>query len=247
MLAVVGALWASSGVSAAGATHAELLPNLVTMRFEDLQVVVSAGVKRLRFSNTVGNRGPGALELFPVKEDCDGDGVYSDDRAAYQRPFIDTDDDGVFDRDVDAPGAPVAVGCFFFHGEHDHWHLEDFARYELRVRVSTGERVALARKVSFCVRDSLAAFDVPGQPATVYYGDCHRSSTTGMSVGWADIYQGSLPGQSLNVTGLPDGRYCLVSTADPHGRLSETDQTDNVQTLRLRLHGNSVSTAGLAC
>ena len=47
---------------------------------------------------------------------------------------------------------------------------------------------------------------------------------TGLSIGWADYYGSTLPGQELDIRGLPDGRYCLRNEADPADRLDESDE-----------------------
>ena len=134
-----------------------------------------------------------------------------------------------------------------FHPAHDHWHLQRFARYELR-SVATDAVVAASPKVSFCVRDSLAAFpDVPGFSAFAYYGQCARNSITGLSVGWADWYAAFLPGQDLDVTGLPNGRYCLTSTADPRDGIDEADETNNARSRLLRLTDGAVEDLGVGC
>ena len=46
---------------------------------------------------------------------------------------------------------------------------------------------------------------------------CQSISTQGISAGWADAYVLTLPGQSLDVTELPRGSYCLTTRADPTG------------------------------
>jgi hypothetical protein len=49
----------------------------------------------------------------------------------------------------------------------------------------------------------------------------------GESIGHGDIYQRYLPGQWIDVTGVPDGGYCLVTTADPGGQPVESSDADN--------------------
>jgi hypothetical protein len=229
-------------VSVASASRAEpLLPNLRTRPFTGIEIRVKEGVRRLRFANAVGNDGTGVLELFPKREDCNDNGDFSDDRVAYQRLYADTDGDGVFDRDVDRRKGSFPVGCMTFHPAHDHWHLEDFARYQLFRKTASGALVASATKVSFCVRDGFRFRPkLAGSPAQPYYGACSRRSTMGLSVGWADVYGADLPGQSLRITELPDGRYCLVSTADPSDRLVETDETDDSLSTLLGIRGTHV-------
>ncbi len=57
----------------------------------------------------------------------------------------------------------------------------------------------------------------------------------GLSIGWADTYDASLPGQSLAVAGLPAGNYCLISRADPVNRIDELSDTNNNRRTRLHL------------
>ena len=188
------------------------------------------------------------LELFPVADDCDGDGDPQDDRSVYQRLYVDTNGNGMFDRGVDEAAAEEPfVGCMFFHPEHDHWHVEDFARYVL-TKPKDGRVVALSDKVSFCVRDSIARWQgLPGAPGAPYYRDCTQDGTTGMSVGWADLYGAELFGQSIELTGVPDGRYCLTSISDPSGRIVERREDDNSRTILIRIRGSSVRQIGTGC
>jgi len=237
---------ANATASERGRGDQVLRPNLVTMPFGDVSIARASGVRELRFANTVGNRGPGVLELLPVADDCDGDGDPQDDRSAYQRLYGDTDGDGVFTRGVDQPARERFVGCMVFHPQHDHWHLEEFARYVL-TEPSTGRVVALSDKVSFCVRDSFVAWTLPGAPAQPYFGECTQDGTTGMSVGWADWYGADLYGQSLDITGLADGRYCLRSLADPSRRIVERRDDDNRRSLLIRIRVSTVRSLAGPC
>ncbi len=230
-----------------GPTAQVLRPNLVTLPIGDLSIVRKGGARLLRFANAVGNRGPGVLELFPVADDCDGNGDPQDDRSVFQRLYADTNGNGVFDRGVDEAAAEGFAGCVFFHPQHDHWHLEDFARYVLS-KPKNGRVVALSDKVSFCMRDSIARWRrLPGAPRAPYYGECTQDGTTGMSVGWADVYSADLYGQSIALRGVPDGRYCLTSIADPSGRIDETVDGDNDRSLLIRVRGREVRQIGTEC
>jgi hypothetical protein len=245
--AVVGALVAIPAFGSARLAPSELMPDLSTMPFGGISIRHEGGRTVLRFGNTVGNQGLGVLELRPRRRDCDGDGDVSNDRLAIQRIYEDTDASGAFERGTDLIARTVEVGCMVFHPAHDHWHLQGFARYELR-SMATGAVVAASPKVSFCARDSLPAFpDLPGFSAFPYYGACSRNSITGLSVGWADLYEASLPGQDLDVTGLPNGRYCLTSVADPKDRIDEADETNNARTRLLRLRDGAVEDLGANC
>jgi hypothetical protein len=221
----------------------ELLPDLVTLPMP--AVVMPRHPKRdlLRLSNEIGNQGAGPLEIFPsdVSENCDGDGDPDNDRMAYQRIYNDSSDPdsiGFFDRNADTAGATERqAGCMIFHPQHNHWHFDNFSRYRL-YREDTGRLVARNAKVSFCVIDSDTPFPTPhpGHPTLPYFPTdqgCTATATEGLSIGWADIYGYYLPGQQLNVSGVKKGNFCLVSTADPHDQLSESNENNNTYWTRL--------------
>jgi hypothetical protein len=46
-------------------------------------------------------------------------------------------------------------------------------------------------------------------------------------VGWGDIYHRRLPGQSIDITDLPDGTYRLWATADQAGFFRESNDANN--------------------
>ncbi len=241
---------AASFASAQAGTGEELLPDLTTLRPMHLRATEHPDKRRLRFTNSVGNKGRGPLEIYPESDpdgsDCDGDGATQDDREAFQRVFEDANANQQFDREVDVEARTEATGCTVFHQAHDHWHLEDFAAYKLR-REDTDRIVARAPKVSFCLRDNVRSFPEPGSPQDPYYEGCTRSSTQGLSVGWTDIYLYVLPDQDLDITGLPPGRYCLISRADPAGRLDEADNANNLASALLRLGRDSVRNLRSEC
>ena len=201
----------------------------------DLDLDRSEGKLYLRLTNEIGNRGRGPLEIYPdpTGHDCDGDGNFANDRDTYQRIFLDSNADDVFNRAQDTGSADLRFGCQRFHPPHDHWHLLDFTRYKL-VRVRSGHTAARSTKIGFCIIDTGHRFaGLPGSPAAPYYpagsADCDRDSVDGLSVGWTDTYAFSLPGQEVNVTGLRRGRYCLVSKADPANVLRESDSSNNAR------------------
>ena len=231
-LLVAGA--ATAPVAVAG-SPTRLRPDLVTLRLSQRDLFLNRSAKRLflRLTNEIGNRGRGPLEIYPSPspQDCDGDGNPANDRDTYQRIFLDSNADHVFDRGQDTESVARLFGCERYHPPHDHWHLLDFTRYKL-VRERSGRTVVRSTKIGFCIIDSDHSFaSLPGSPARPYYPagsrDCDRDSIDGLSVGWSDSYAYSLPGQRLDVTGLRRGRYCLVSRADPSNLLRESDNSNN--------------------
>jgi hypothetical protein len=253
----IGVLIASAPSARAGAA-VTLSPDLVTLPIteDDLLVERRGGKVLLRLSNEVANLGVGPLEVFPspASTNCDGDGDPANDRDASQRIYADADGDGRFTSGVDGVGVERRFGCVRYHPAHDHWHVLEFAAYALRreprrgVTGSGGRLVAGSRKVGFCVTDNRRAFPGSGSPAAPGYPvdpggstGCDAGTTQGLSVGWADIYVLALPGQQLDVTDLPRGRYCLVSSVDPSNLFTELDDANNVRSARISLRPRKLS------
>jgi hypothetical protein len=234
-----------AAASASGGPPA-LAPDLVTLAIKQENLLIAPdeqGRIVMRLSNEIGNRANGPLEVFPgpASTDCDHDGDPVNDRDASQRIFADTNGSGGYEGGVDAVESERAFGCMRYHPAHDHWHVLDIARYELR-REATGELVAHARKVGFCFTDTRLAFpSVVSPPEAIYpIGSaqptgCDANSTQGISPGWADLYAFALPGQQLLVGGLPRGKYCLTSRADPLDLIEELNEGNNVRRVRLTL------------
>jgi hypothetical protein len=225
----------------------QLLPNVQAFAPFDLSVERGGNKRRIRLSAEVANAGAGPLEIFPIADDCDGDGNFEDDRSGYQRVFADADGDGVFTRDVDVISSSTFAGCFLYHPEHGHWHFEGWARYDLS-RLSDGKVLASSGKVSFCVIDTSHPYPgLPGSPVSSYYVRCDADATEGLSVGWSDVYAAGLAGQTVNVNRVRDGTYCLSVTADPDDVLSENDEADNRVGTTVVLAGATISDLGTSC
>jgi hypothetical protein len=226
-----------------------LLPDLVTLGISRHDIVVEKRGKHrfLRLSNTVGNRGNSPLDIVsdPPSGDC-GENEYD----AVQRFFVDSNLSGHYDEgdEMAEPGDWLHFGCMRFHDApgHLHWHVLDFARYQLR-RAKTG-RLVESKKVGFCVIDTEQPFpSLPGSPSKPYYpqgegcGGLDKEGvptppvSEGLSIGWADVYFFGLPGQSMEITDLHRGRYCLISKADPTNMIAESNDSNNTHTIRLKL------------
>lgn len=209
-----------------GQADPPLLPDLQTLSPTRLQITYSSytDTTLLRLTNSVWNSGYGPLELW---------GKISDDGLSHQVV------QRVFDRNGDYQEREV--GEFIFHPGHNHWHLDSFALYELWSLQSDGtldQVVATSDKVSYCLRD-IHREPHPDQATYMGYGTCSYGRQ-GLSVGWADVYDYYLPGQSIDISGLPDGSYALISTADPFNLIQETDETNNAAVLFLEIEGRSL-------
>ncbi|MDQ4131649.1 MAG: lysyl oxidase family protein [Actinomycetota bacterium] len=245
-LAVVVAGLAAVPANASHTSNGELLPDLQTLEPADLTIGTVSGRKAVRLSNTIGNNHTGPLEVFPGTTDCDNDGVADNSRTAFQRIYRDANGNGTFNRGIDPESRTVSAGCMIYHEEHSHWHFEGFSEYALYRLDGQGRRgplVGVSKKTSFCIGDFAGRqWALAGAPNTGYYGTCTRTSTQGLSVGWADIYQYYLEGQSITLPlNTNRGWFCLVSTADPENRLVETDNTDNTESIRFSLSGSRIN------
>jgi hypothetical protein len=244
---------AFGGVPAAhSAVGDALLPDLRTL--PPAELYLNSDGTELRLSNTVGNRGVGPLEIFPEPTaggDCDGDGDVDNDREAFQRVYKDSADPGsigFFDYHFDTRSSVRPVGCMIFHPVHNHWHFEDFAYYALRDE--SGRVVSRSTKVSFCIADGSKVFPrIPGAFPYVWYpvpsGTCTATSTEGLSVGWADTYTAATQGQSIDISDVPAGTYCLVSRADRHNVLRETRNNNNAHLTPIALDPSAGTVAVL--
>ena len=195
-----------------------LLPDLQTLPPKDLQLFQDANTGRtyLRFTNSIWNSGPGKLELIGTPNQA------KDQILVSQRVY--SPDPENF--------AEFEVGEFRFHDQHNHWHLEGFAVYEvwsLDERGSLESMVSTGGKVSYCVMDvSLAETSLVDGivPKFRTYTHC-EGNRQGLSIGWIDTYKYFYPGQSVEVTWLKDGIYALVSSADPDHLLKEANIHNN--------------------
>ena len=71
------------------------------------------------------------------------------------------------------------------------------------------------------------------------FGACNQTAskqelTLGTSVGWADIYPASYPGNVIDVTGL-QGCFVVRHVADPQNHILESNEANNVSVRVVRL------------
>jgi phosphohistidine phosphatase SixA len=205
-----------------------LLPDLVALPPSQFGVrTFSVTEKRmLRFTNSIQNNGPGPAEIWGYSDPT------SEKTIVVQSVHT-----------VDgSPEKNVVVGEFVFHPEHNHWHVEGFARYELWSLDAAGELdavVAISDKVSYCLRDD-ARSELSDAARQQTYMICDQKRQ-GISAGWIDVYEYYLPGQDLDITDVPDGFYALRSIVDPGNQFREMSRSNNVAIVYLDIAGNRVS------
>jgi hypothetical protein len=130
--------------------------------------------------------------------------------------------------DLDVPTPAERPDLFEFHECHGHFHFLGFASY--RLLDSIGEEVAAGQKASFCLLDS-ERWDSASNAFPVF--DCDNQ---GIQAGWSDVYDAGLPGQWIDVTGLPAGTYTLEITLNPDQILEEADYTNNTTSIEVEIH-----------
>src|SRR5512134_1247132 len=141
---------AASGTSE-GAPH---YPDLITKAPFGVRLSAGKGsgtLRRLFFGNTIGNIGEGPLELRAENDAATGL------TEAYQEIYTHLGPVGGKTGGQITLLSSSLVGIFVFHPAHNHWHMADFARYELRAinpDGSTGAVVASTDKFSFCMIDT---------------------------------------------------------------------------------------------
>jgi Lysyl oxidase len=187
----------------------------------------------LRFSNLIGNTGQGDLRLRPEHDPVTGV------TTAYQEIF-------------DANGNMVLntpVSTFLFHPEHNHWHADRVALFEIRKALDNGTGGKFGAvyggqsvKTTFCLIDVVKLDDNSRTPERNYW-DCFPDAHQGISAGWGDQYHQALEGQELEITGAPSGIYYLISTSNPDGNFRETTTANNTAWTSFRVTRDSQGNA----
>lgn len=178
----------------------------------------------LRLTNYIMNWGPGRLEIL-------GESDHVTQRTVVTQHVYRAN--GTF---TNHP-----AGIFVFHPAHDHWHLENFARYEVWSLNPEGgllENVALAAKVSYCLRDT-GRSTLPGTPAEPLYVEC-LNKLQGINIGWIDSYEYDIPDQTVDITALADGVYAVRCIVDPGDLFLEANEKNNTSLSYIHITGDTV-------
>ncbi|TMT87942.1 hypothetical protein E2L06_09365 [Haloterrigena sp. H1] len=137
--------------------------------------------------------------------------------------------------DTDAElGRPENRPDLFEYSEsHGHAHLKGFNKYILLDK--SGQRTGAVRKQTFCLRD---LYQTRSTARSSSQFDCEYQ---GISAGWADEYDASLPGQYIVIDDLPDGEYTLQATTNAAGTIDETCDGDNTVRVDLSIKNDIVT------
>jgi lysyl oxidase len=207
----------------------DALPDLVALPPWSMNTMTRRGRDYLEFATTPWNAGPAPL----VVEGFRRTGEEVMDAYQYFR---------------DASGAVVGralVGDMRFHPHpsHNHWHFLQFASFTLHDALDM--EVVRSRKQAFCL--------APTDPIDITVERADWSPFDGLGTmcgsrsalwvrevlqaGWGDTYFQSVPGQSWDITSLPNGWYYAQVEVNPLGTLFEADMTNNVESRLIHLGG----------
>jgi hypothetical protein len=140
----------------------------------------------------------------------------------------------------------VRAGTMGFDSQHghNHWHFEQFARYQL---LDSARKLAVrSHKQGFCIGpsdpvDLLAPHAVWQPPVLGLGGQCGAPTALWvqemMPVGWGDTYFQSVAGQSFDISSLPDGTYYIEVIANPQRVLHELNTGNDVSLRKVILGG----------
>jgi len=129
---------------------------------------------------------------------------------------------------------------------HEHWHFTDFASYQLLSADQTQQ--VRSGKEAFCLANTDAInYTVKNANWHPYNTDlstaCGEKNSISvrevLDVGSGDTYSQYRPGQSFDVTGLPNGTYYIQVIANPAKRLQETNLNNNVSLRKVILGGTT--------
>jgi hypothetical protein len=127
---------------------------------------------------------------------------------------------------------------------HEHWHFKQFAAY--RLLDSSMSNPVISHKEAFCLAPTDGIdLAVPGavwRPDSIgFWSQCGTQSAIWtretLPSGWGDTYYQSLPGQSFNITDLPNGTYYIQVQANPAGVIHESDTSNDITYRKVVLGG----------
>jgi hypothetical protein len=205
------------------------LPDLVALPLWGMTAFPRKKGDFLAFAATPWNAGPAPLVV-----------------EGFRRPGEEIMDAYQYFRDAEGTvvgRAPVGDMRYHAHPAHDHWHFLQFARFTLHD--ASDMEVVRSRKQAYCLAPT-DPIDLtveraswgPGSDLSTECGD--RSALWVREVleaGWGDTYFQFMPGQSFNITNLPNGWYYARVHVNPLGSLYEADTSNNIESRLLHLGG----------
>ncbi|GAA3336859.1 hypothetical protein GCM10020358_11020 [Amorphoplanes nipponensis] len=127
---------------------------------------------------------------------------------------------------------------------HRHWHFTDFAQYNL---LKADKKVAVrSGKEAFCLANTDAVdYTIPNAKwrpdNTDLSSSCGQNTAVAvrevLDIGNGDTYTQDRPGQSFDITSLPNGTYYIEVKANPAHKLAELSTKNNTALRKVILGG----------
>jgi Lysyl oxidase len=216
----------------------QLLPDMRIAKLTTIKqdTTTIAGHRLLRYTATIVNVGAGHAEVEGTRPDTS-----TPTMSVTQR---------IYDDAANWTDVPTGTHAFWAGDGHDHWHLFEMAGAFL-TPFGGGVHMGTSAKEGFHFSD-VTPFDLslPNAPQTKRYKACIGNNSCkpdalfiaeGIAVGWGDLYRAGIMFQWIDITGVANGKYVLTVTADPHGYLQESDNTNNTASATIRITSTSVN------
>jgi hypothetical protein len=200
---------------------------------------------RLRFTSSEDNVGDGPLLLYGHRNST------KKPTMAVRQAFQNVADKSIPDSFATAQRATGTHTYYEPSRSHEHWHLMEFERYQLRT--PEGRTLLVDRKNGFCLGDRYTTHDVARLPLLSRQGDAvalakqlranmcghHQPSaldvTLGISAGEGDDYRHDVDFQWLDLTTVPTGVYDVVNTVNEGRTLLEKNYANNSSSIAISL------------
>ncbi len=206
------------------------LPDLAALPACGMSVGQRRGRTFLSFGATVWNSGPSPLVVEGYRR--------SDENImdGYQYFYADGE-----------PTGKSQVGTLGYDKRdgHTHWHFQQFAGYSLLS--ADRSEIIRSKKEAFCLAPTdpidLTIPNADWQPGSIgFESSCGQPNSLWiretLPVGWGDTYFQGIPGQSFNITNLPNGTYYIAVEANPGELLHEVTSDNNVELREIILKGS---------
>jgi hypothetical protein len=140
--------------------------------------------------------------------------------------------------------APVGEMEYDHRRGHNHWHFRQFVAYRLLDETRT--EVVRSTKEAFCLAptdalDLLMPGAVLNPDTTGLHTSCGSPNSIWiretLPLGWGDTYHQTVPGQSFDISDLPNGRYYIEIEANPDHNLHEQDLDNNTELREITIRG----------
>ena len=127
---------------------------------------------------------------------------------------------------------------------HEHWHFRQFASY--RLLDDSKRLVVRSKKEAFCLAPTdqvdMLAPNAVWRPYSIGLETACGGPTAlwireTLPVGWGDTYYQWLPGQSFDITDVPNGTYFIKVRANPAGVLYDRYAGNDVRLRKVILKG----------